>query len=145
MRPWHTVGADYFNIGNQDYLLIVDYFSKYSEVILVQCKTSEETIKVFKNVFARHGIPNTVIADNMPFASHSVRQFSKQWNFNIISSNPQYPQSNGLSEHNVQTMKTIFKKARDSGTDVNLALWEFWNTPITGMAESPSQLLMGRH
>ena len=41
MRPWHTVGADYFNIGNQDYLLIVDYFSKYPEVIPVQCKISK--------------------------------------------------------------------------------------------------------
>jgi len=37
----------------------------------------------------------------------------------------------------------IFQKARDSGTDQSLALLEFQNTPIVGMAESPSQLLMG--
>ena len=92
MCPWHTVGADYFTFSGQDYLLIVDYFSKYPEVIPVQCKTAEQTIQVFKSVFAHHGIPNTVIADNMPFASKSVKQFSKEWHFNIVTSSPHYPQ-----------------------------------------------------
>jgi len=69
MHSWHTVGANYFNIGN----LLIDFL----------CNVN--LLKVFKNVFAWHGIPNTVIADNMSIASHSVRQFSKQWNFNITS------------------------------------------------------------
>lgn len=108
-------------------------------------KTAEHTIKVFKTVFAQHGIPNTVTADDMPFASHSVRQFAQEWSFNIITSSPHYPQSNGLVERHVQTVKMILKKARDSGTDENLPLLEFRNTPIVGMTESPSQLQMGRH
>ena len=59
----------------------------------------------------------------MPFASKSVKQFSKEWHFNIVTSSPHYPQSNGLAECNVQTINMIFKKARDSGTDQSLALF----------------------
>ena len=50
MRPWHTVGADF---RNQDYVLYMwIIFSNYLEVIPVQYKTAEETLKVFKTVFA---------------------------------------------------------------------------------------------
>jgi len=100
--PWHTVGADYFSFSGQDYLLIVDYFSKYPEVIPVEYKTAAQTIQVFKSVFARHGIPNIVIADNMPFDSKALKQFSKDWNFSIVTSRPYYLQSNGLAERNVR-------------------------------------------
>ena len=41
--------------------------------------------------------------------------------------------------------KADFEKAKVSNTDVDLALLEFCNTTITGMSESPAQLLMGRY
>ena len=68
-HPWQTVGADYFTYGGKDYLLIVDYYSKYPELVEVSGKTSEHLIIVMKSVFARHGIPQQVVADNMPFNS----------------------------------------------------------------------------
>ena len=63
------IGANYFTIGTQDYLLIVDYFSKYPEVIPVTSKSVDATVQAMKAIFARHGIPRSVIADNMPFNS----------------------------------------------------------------------------
>ena len=38
LRPWDKIGADYFTLATQDYLLVVDY-SKYPEVIPVQSKS----------------------------------------------------------------------------------------------------------
>ena len=143
-RPWEKVGVDYFTLYNQDYLLVVDYFSKYPEVIQVSSKTSAATIKAMKATFARHGIPNIVVADNMPFNSVEFRQFSKQWHFTINTSSPNYPQSNGLVERNVQTVKRLFRKAIEGNTSTELALLELRNTPITGMELSPAQLLMSR-
>ena len=67
---------------------------------------AESTIAVLKSVFARHGNPNIVVADNMPFNSRD---------FKIITSSPQYPQSNGLVERNVQTIKLLLRKAREGG------------------------------
>ena len=144
MRPWEKIGADYFTIGTQDYLLIVDYFSKYSEVIPVTSKSADATVQVMKTIFARHGIPTSVIADNMPFNSKIFKQFASQWNFTLTTSSPHFPQSNGFAEHNVQTIKSLFKKANEASSDEYLALLEFRNTPVTGLSESPAQLSMGR-
>ena len=143
-RPWEEVSADYFTLHTQDYLLIVDYYSKYPEVIPMATKTAEATIKAMKTIFARHGIPNKLIADNMPFNSKKFHQFSRQWNFEVITSSPTYPQSNGLAERNVQTVKKLLKKAKEGGNDEALALLELRNTPVTGTPYSPAQLLMNR-
>ena len=45
----------------------------------------------------------------------------------------------------MQTIKRLFKKAQDEGKDVEMVLLEFRSTPITGLDESPAQLLMSRH
>jgi len=99
---------------------------------------------MLKMVFARHGIPQTVIADNMPFDSTDFRAFAKSWQFQIITSSPAYPRSNGLVERNMQTIKRLFKKAHNERKDTELVLLEFRNTPITGLDDSSAQLLMSR-
>ena len=77
----------------------------------------------------------------MPFNSRKFHQFSKQWNFEVITSSPTYPQSNGLAEHNVQTVKKLLNKAKEGGNDEALTLLELRNI---GMPYSPVQLLMNR-
>lgn len=61
-----------------------------------------------------------------------------------MTSSPLYPRSNGLAERNVQTIKRLFTKASEDGTEWQLALLNFRNTPIAGETNSPAQLLMGR-
>ena len=109
-------------------------------------KTAEATITALKGIFARHGIPNKLIADNIPFNSKKFHQFSKQWNFEAITSSQSYlpSQSNGFAKRNVQTVKKLLKKERERGNDEALALLELRNTPITGLPYSPVQLLMNR-
>ena len=46
----------------------------------------------------------------------------------MVISSPKYPQSNGLAERNVQTIKKLLKKAREGGNDEELALLELRNT-----------------
>lgn len=36
-------------------------------------------------MFARHGIPDQVVADNMPFSSKSFRQFARDWGLYLES------------------------------------------------------------
>ena len=75
-------------------MIIVDYFSKYPEIILMHSKTAQATIKAITSVFSRHGIPNTITADNMPFDSAEFQQFAKKWDFTITTLSLNYPQSN---------------------------------------------------
>ena len=115
--PWQKLGADIFSLRNKDYLLIVHYYSKYPEISMLHDKTASSVITNMKSVFARHGVPDQIMADNMPFASKDITTFSKDWNFNIISSSPNYAQSNGQAERTIQTVKCLLKKAMDSGCD----------------------------
>ena len=143
-RPWAKLGADIFEFGGHDYLLVVDYYSKYPEVARLQNKTAKGVIDVMRPIFARHGIPDTLIADNMPFNSHAMREFAHNWNFAIVTSSPRYPQSNGQSEKFVGIVKSLMRKAYHDGQDPNIALLQYRNTPVSGMKFSPAQLLMSR-
>ena len=95
-------------------------------------------------MFALHGISERLIADNMPFSSLKFKNFASEWEIEVVTSSPHYPKSNGLVERNVQTIKQLLKKVDESKQDAFLGLLEFRNSPISGMEESPAELLMSR-
>ncbi|KAK3084719.1 hypothetical protein FSP39_017965 [Pinctada imbricata] len=143
--PWSKVGADLFHFKNNEYLLCVDYYSKYPEIIPLKDMTSATTISALKSIFARHGIPSEVFTDNGPqFNNANFRKFSYDWEFTHNTSSPYYPRSNGQAERCVQTVKNLLKKAEDSGNDVYIALLEYRNSPLDDIGLSPAQLLMNR-
>ncbi|KAL9972908.1 hypothetical protein ACROYT_G019301 [Oculina patagonica] len=123
---------------------VVDYYSKYPELCLMKDKTASSVITSMKSIYARPGIPDEVVADNMPFSSKAFRNFASEWGFEISTSSPRYPQSNGMSERAIQTIKNLLRKACADGNDPYIALLEYRNTPISGLKESPAQLLMSR-
>ena len=95
-------------------------------------------------MYAPHGITDGVVADNMPFESKAFRNFASEWEFEVSTSSPRYPQSNGMSERAIQTIKNLLRKACEDGNDPYIVLLEYRNTPISGLKESPAQLLMSR-
>ena len=57
-RPWQMIGTDLFELDNLNYLIVVDYFSRYIEVAALHKTTkSHEVIRALEAIFARHGIP----------------------------------------------------------------------------------------
>ncbi|XP_064476237.1 uncharacterized protein K02A2.6-like [Ornithodoros turicata] len=69
--PWEKVGVDLFHLGGIEYVLAVDYRSRYPEVLpLSNDWSSRAVILRLKSIFARHGISREVVTDNGPqFAS----------------------------------------------------------------------------
>ena len=105
-KPWTKVATDLFDCFNQNYLILVDYTSKYFEVCQLQNLTSEEVITKMKSSFSRFGIPEEIVSDNgSQYASREFREFAKIYNFRHTTSSPEYPQSNGLAERTIQTVK----------------------------------------
>ena len=143
-HPWSKLGMDIFTFRGKDYLLVVDYYSKFPEVCHLAAKTATCVISHLKTCFARHGIPDTVIADNMPFGSREFTRFADEWGFEVKTSSPHHPASNGQSERSVGTIKQLMRKAAEEGRDIHLAMLEYRNTPISGLEYSPAQLLMSR-
>ena len=139
-RAWQKLGTDLCEIQGKNYLVVVDYYSKFIETALSSNKTAETVIKHLKSIFARHGIPEELVSDNMSFNSTEFHEFAKEWGFKQITSSPTSAQSNGMSEKSAQTVKRILKKADDP----YIGLMKYRNTPVTGMTYLPSQLLMSR-
>lgn len=139
--PKEKVGIDYFTLAGKDYLLIVDYFSKYPEVLQMNSKTADVTIAKMKSIFARHGIPSTVVADNMPFGSRAFRQFAKRVEFQCSHLNPNLPPIKWAcwekcTEYQVTSEECSWgRKGWDDGTT--------WISK-TVLQESLAQLLMSR-
>ena len=101
------VGTDLFSLYGRDYLIVVDYYSKFFEVTYIQ-KPAESSalVREMKKMFNRHGIPKTVCSDNGPqYTAASFKRFSRDWDFKHDISSPHFPQFNGLVERTIPTVK----------------------------------------
>eukprot|EP00731_Ephydatia_muelleri_P017556 Em0010g654a len=138
--PWQKVATDLFSWKGSQYLLIIDYFSRYVELSKLSATTSQDVINHMKSIFARHGIPNEVVSDNGPqFSSNVFHSFACEYGFVHTTSSPRYPQGNGEAERAVRTIKNILDKAKDP----YLGLLAYRSTPLRN-GYSPSELLMNR-
>ncbi|UYV68125.1 K02A2.6-like, partial [Cordylochernes scorpioides] len=140
-RPWQKIGMDLFKFENKWYLVVIDYYSRFPEMIQLDRLTASVVVRSCKSIFARHGIPETVVSDNgTQFgAAREFANFARQYGFTHVTSSPRFPQSNGMAEAGVKIAKLILKKNQDP----SLGLLEYRSTPLEN-GYSPAELLMGR-
>ena len=144
-RPRSKVGAYLFELGQQNFLILVDYWSSYFEVQELKRITSTTVITACKVQFARHGIPDVLITDNgTQFSSSEFAKLAEAWKLEHKTSSPHHPQSNGKAENAVKICKNLLKKARADNRDPLLAFLDWRNTPTEGLGTSPVQRLMVR-
>ena len=145
-RPWQIVGTDLFAIREDTYLLICDYYSKFPFVYRIEGKvTSDRIISKMSEVFAENGSPSKVVSDNGGhYSSQAFRNFAAEWCFDHVTSRPHFPQSNGINERQVQTVKYTLKKAAMSRSNPHKALLALRSTPIDSHLPSPAEMLNAR-
>ena len=137
---WQKVGSDIFDWQGENYLLLVDYYSRWIEVSHLSNITSASVIRSFKAIFAKFGIPEFVYSDNgTQYSSSEFARFSQYWGFEHDTSSPHHPSGNGEAERAVQTVKNLLKKEQDPF----LALLNYRNTPLSS-GKSPAELMFGR-
>ncbi|XP_075540121.1 uncharacterized protein LOC142575039 [Dermacentor variabilis] len=125
-RPGQHLGIDLFQLRGRDYVLIVDYYSRFPEVVSVGSTTAPAVISGIKSCIARFGIPDVVRTDNGPqFMSNEFAEFARSYGFRHETSSPRYSQSNGEAERMVRTVKDLLFK----GPDPYLALLSYRDTP----------------
>ncbi|XP_064486120.1 uncharacterized protein K02A2.6-like [Ornithodoros turicata] len=103
-RPWHTVGMDIFYKDKQNYLVIVDYYSKFFELRCLPKTTTADVIMALGPVFACHGIPAVMRTDNGPqFASKEFARYLQRIGVVHVTSSPYYPQTDDPREDRILT------------------------------------------
>ena len=65
-HSWQKVTSDLFHLNNSTYLIIVDYFSRYPEVVQLSSTTSRSVIKALQAIFSHLGVPSVFMSDNGP-------------------------------------------------------------------------------
>jgi hypothetical protein len=143
--PWNKVAIDLFHFQDREYVLCVDYYSKFPDISYLPNTTTATLVSALKTMFTRFGIPTEVVSDNGPqFSSREFKLFATTYGFKHTTSSPGYAQSNGQAERHIQTVKKLLLKAEASGGDINLCLLGYRNAPLDGVGLSPAQLLMSR-
>lgn len=63
-RPWSKLAADLFEHEKYNHLLVVDYFSKWAEVINLENLSSKTTVNCLKELLSKYGLINEMIIGN---------------------------------------------------------------------------------
>lgn len=146
--PMERVHIDYAEYRGKHYLVFIDAFSKWPEVIPMNQKTtSEATIAVLRTIFARYGLPCELVSDNGPqFSSEEFATFMTRNGIKHQLSPPYHPASNGAAERLVQTFKQTFEKQFKSEGKVDLDefLLSYRSTPHRMTGSPPAVLFMKR-
>lgn len=143
--PWSIVATDILEWNGKRYQVLVDSYSGWYEVDLLKDLTSTSVITKLKRHFSVHGSPHTLISDNArQYTSQQFKDFAIQWDFEHVTSSPEFPQSNGLAERAVRSAKQLMEKSKRDGTDVFLNLLNLRNIPRDVQLGSPAQRLMSR-
>ena len=140
LLPWQVVASDILQHKNQHYLVVIDYYSKYIEALRLKGKTSRDVIQCLSEIFSRHGYPQTLVADNMPYNSKEMRQYASMCGIHVTTISPTYSQSNGLAEKAVHIVKNLLRKE----CNLNEGLMEYRNTPINNFPYTPNEMLFSR-
>lgn len=121
---------------------MVDSFSKWPEIVQTSRITTTATINILRSLFARLGMPETVVSDNgTQFTSAEFAEFCSINGIQHITTAPFHPQSNGQVERFVDTFKRATKKEA-----LDLFLLTYRTTPNTSAPNglSPSEVMFGR-
>ncbi|XP_049272416.1 uncharacterized protein K02A2.6-like [Rhipicephalus sanguineus] len=112
--PWHTVHLDFAGpIDGSTFLVIVDAYSKWFEVRLMNKTTSTAVIEALRSLFATFGLPHKVVSDNgTAFVSAEIQKFYSDNGITAVTSAPYHPATNGQAERYVGELKRAL--ARDS-------------------------------
>ena len=141
-HPWHMLGTDLFYFRKQDFLILIDYFSKFLVVRKLPNSTSNAAIKELGLIFMEFRKPFILCSDNGPcYASQEFQFFMKDWNIKSITLSPYFHQSNGLAESMVKTLKNLIEKSLQLNKPLFYLLQEHRITPISENIPSPVEIL----
>lgn len=149
--PWKRIHIDFAGpMNNQYFLVIVDAYSKWPEIIQMKEISTSITVSTLNHLFSQFGIPETVVSDNgTQFTSGEFSEFCSSLTIQHVRSPIYHPQSNGQAERFVDTFKRALRKLQGEGSTSNMLdifLRTYRSTPnaSTPNQTSPAEAFLGR-
>ena len=149
--PWQDVAIDIMGPlhTGENLLVIVDYYSRFFEVVIMQSTTTEKIIGALIPIFARYGYPFSVKSDNgSQFQSEEFKSFLLEHGVEHHTSPPLWPQANGEVERQNRTLLKALKVAHVEGKgwkgEFMKFLLAYRTTPQVSTGVTPAYLMFGR-
>ena len=133
-------------------LVMIDKYSRYSEVEIVQGTSAEAVVPHIDRVFSTHGFPDTVQTDGGPpfngTESHLYQQYMRWAGVETKIVTPDHPEANGLAENFMKTIKKLWHTAIVEKKNPKQELYKFLRnyraTPHSSTKRAPAELLFNR-
>ena len=134
---------------DRHFLVAVDAYSKWPEVIELHHITTEVTINELRRLFSLYGIPRQLASDNgTQFTSTNFQTFVKANAIKHIRGAPYHPATNGQAERFIQTLKKVIKAGENSTLTVKHRVLNFLltyrTTPHSTTGQTPAELFLKR-
>ena len=111
-RPWQKRGADLLSFEGKDYMVVVDCYFGWLEIVRLHTTTAAAVISKLQHIFAAHGISDTVISDNGPqLQCKEFRDFAHEFELPASNKQSSFPTANGLAESRVKIATKILRQA----------------------------------
>lgn len=150
-HPWERLHIDFAEYKKHNLFILVDAYSKWPEVFVMQSQTSAAVIKVLQELFTRFGVPRTIFSDNGPqFTSSEFQHFMQKHNISHRTSAPFHPATNGQAERYVGTVKSALRALITESPStpivqhINRFLFAYRRAPHTSTGTSPAERFLGR-
>ena len=154
--PWEKLSADHWGPlpDGKHLLVVIDEFSRYPEVEVVNGTAAESNIPALDDMFARHGFCKRLKSDGGPpfngKENHSLQQYFKWAGIDhktTVSADD--PEANGLAEafmkHCAKIYHTALIERRNPKAELNKHLRIYRATPHPTTGKPPALLLFGRN
>ena len=150
--PWQDVAVDLMGLmpTGESLLVVVNYYSRYYEVVIMHSTTTEKIVDALSSIFARFGFPHSLKSDNGPqFLSEDFQPFLQESGIEHRTSPPLWPQANGEVERQNRTLLKALKVAQVEGKSWRKELPKFLlayrSTPQVSTGSTPASLMFGRN
>jgi transposase InsO family protein len=151
MGPWQDIAIDLMGPmpTGESLLVVVDYYSRFYEVVIMRSTTTQKVTVALSDIFARFGFPHSLKSDNGPqFVSEEFRRYLLENGIEHRKSPPLWPQANGEVERQNRTLLKALKVAEAEGKkwqeELPKFLLAYRSTPQVSTGATPAYLMFGR-
>ncbi len=143
--PGLVVHADYFELSSYEYVILVDGFSGWTEVMSANNRRPGELCRIVRLYMTRNGVPKIFHSDQgSAFEAREFDEFCEKWGIIRSSNSPKHPRGNGIAEAHVKKVKHLLTTSRDED-DLARALLALMQTPVAVGKPTPAELHFGRN